>query len=237
LNVSGTTTLNSANIANNINITGATNAAQSLYFRSTDYNLGIAGGTGHFSSSAIAGDMILRTLVNTRLILQSGSTSYGLLIDTNNYVSIYKQLLMNIPTSETRAVTESRIFSSLPIITGAFGGDNYLSGYWGVAIGLNAGGWANGQGGGNNTQSVVSGQSAFTVNMRSSTSATSFDKTLFTVYPSGLVYINGVDNSYIRCGPNTNGYYLNEAVHQIYQQQCMMQQLAGCGQHLQEVYI
>ena len=32
---------------------GATNAAQSLYFRTTDYNIGIAGGTGNYSSAAV----------------------------------------------------------------------------------------------------------------------------------------------------------------------------------------
>ena len=62
----------SASISSSINITGATNAAQSLYFRSTDYNLGIAGGNGNYSGSALQNDMILRTIANTRLILQSG---------------------------------------------------------------------------------------------------------------------------------------------------------------------
>jgi hypothetical protein len=73
---------------------------------------------------------------------ENGYSGYNIAQDlvVSGSTTIYKQLLMNVPTSETRAVTESRIFSSLPIITGAFGGDNYLSGYWGVAIGLNAGG-------------------------------------------------------------------------------------------------
>ena len=82
----------SAAIANGINITGATNAPQSLSFRSTDYNLGIAGAAGHYSSSVVAGDMILRTLAGTRLTLQTGSGSYGLMIDSSNSVSI-KNLL------------------------------------------------------------------------------------------------------------------------------------------------
>ena len=36
--------------------------------------------------------MILRTLANTRLILQSGSGGHGILIDANNYV-YFKRLL------------------------------------------------------------------------------------------------------------------------------------------------
>ena len=40
-------------IDSNRNITGATNAAQSLYFRSTDDNLGIKGGNGNYSGSAL----------------------------------------------------------------------------------------------------------------------------------------------------------------------------------------
>jgi hypothetical protein len=91
----------------------------------------------------------------------------------------------------------------------------FMSGYWGVAINLNSGGFANGVGGGNNTRSYKPGYSAFTINMRSSTSQTTFDKRLFTVMPDGattikgLTYVNSSDNSYIKCGPNTNNYYLN----------------------------
>ena len=87
LNSGNITCSGSANIANSINITGATNAAQSLYFRSTDYNLGIAGANGNYSSTALQNDMILRTLANTNLILQSGSGGYGLKIDTANNIS------------------------------------------------------------------------------------------------------------------------------------------------------
>jgi hypothetical protein len=75
-----------------------------------------------------------------------------------------------------------------------FGGDSILTGYWGVAIDLNYGGWPNGNGGGNNSQSYVPGWSAFTVNMRSSTSQTTFDKRLFTIMPDGNVTItNGLN--------------------------------------------
>ncbi len=76
------------------------------------------------------------------------------------------------------------IFNEGAIIRGVFGGDSILTGYWGVAIYLNYGGFANGNGGGNNSQ-YVPGWSAFTVNMRSSSSQTTFDKRLPTVMPDG----------------------------------------------------
>ncbi len=78
----------SATMANNINISGATSAVQSLYFRSTYYNSGIAGGAGNYSSSAAANDMILRTLTGTRLILQSGSGGHAILINSSNNIGI-----------------------------------------------------------------------------------------------------------------------------------------------------
>ncbi len=81
------TSLLLSSISSSINITGATNAAQSSIFRSTDYNLGIAGGACNYSSTAFQNDMILRTFTNTNLILQSGSGGYGLKIDTANNIS------------------------------------------------------------------------------------------------------------------------------------------------------
>jgi hypothetical protein len=74
-----------------------------------------------------------------------------------------------------------------------FGGDVTTNCYWGYAININNGGSANGYGGGNNTQSYIPGYSAFTVNMRTSASTTTFDKNLFTVRPSGYVGIGTND--------------------------------------------
>jgi hypothetical protein len=56
-------------------------------------NLGIATGVGAFSTSAAAGDMVLRAL--NKLILQSGGSAGALIIDTNNYVNINNRLLVN----------------------------------------------------------------------------------------------------------------------------------------------
>jgi hypothetical protein len=77
-----------------------------------------------------------------------------------------------------------------------FGGDLTTNSYWGYAINIYNGGSANGYGGGNNTQSYIPGYSAFTVNMRTSTTTTSFDKNLFTVRPSGFV---GIDTKEPNC--------------------------------------
>jgi hypothetical protein len=79
-----TTTGSGSSIANSLNITGATNQPQSLLFRNTDYNLGIAGTSGQYSTSAAANDMILRTIANTKLILQSNSNAGALIINSSN---------------------------------------------------------------------------------------------------------------------------------------------------------
>jgi hypothetical protein len=84
-----------SSIANNLNISGATTQAQSLFFRSDNYNLGVAGAAGNFSSSAAANDMILRTVANTRLILQSGSGGAGLIIDSANNTTLNSLTLTN----------------------------------------------------------------------------------------------------------------------------------------------
>ena len=83
--------------------------------------------------------------------------------------------------NRTSTFIENLIISSADAtLTGVFGGDTILTGYWGVAINLNFGGFANGYGGGSNSQSYVPGYSAFTVNTRTSTSQTTFDKRLLT---------------------------------------------------------
>jgi hypothetical protein len=195
-NITCTGTLNvssNAVIANNINISGNTNAPQSLFFRSTDYNLGIAGAAGNYSSSAIAGDMILRTLANTNLYFQSGSGSHAFKVATNNYCYVNKKLHIDCIPSDNRATVEASILATNPTISSVFGGDNIFSAYWGCAINLNASGFNNGYGGANNTQSYIPGYSAFTVNMRTSTTATSFDKNLLTVLPNGKVGIGNVN--------------------------------------------
>ena len=75
-------------VAGTLNITGATNSPQYLYFRGTDYNIGIAGATGNFSTWAAQNDMIIRTLTGTKLILQSGNSGGSLCINSANNIGI-----------------------------------------------------------------------------------------------------------------------------------------------------
>jgi hypothetical protein len=102
-------------------------------------------------------------------------------------------LTIDCVPADNRATVESAIMASVPTFASVFGGDNIFSAYWGCAINLNSGGSSNGYGGSSNTQSYVPGWSAFTVNMRTSTSSTSFDKNLLTVMPTGNVGIGRND--------------------------------------------
>jgi hypothetical protein len=62
---------------------GSNNSYPNIQLGSTNgHNIAIATTTGSFSSSAIAGDLVLRSL--NRVVLQSGSGGYGLIIDSNN---------------------------------------------------------------------------------------------------------------------------------------------------------
>jgi hypothetical protein len=123
----------------------------------------------------------------TRLGLDIGGTFKS---QTNAYGSINKLLKFhNIQTSDTKAFMENLIFNEGAVVGGTFGGDTFITGYWGVAVNLNSGGVTNGVGGANNSQSYEPGYSAFTINMRSSTSQTTFDKRLLTVLPGGNVGI------------------------------------------------
>ena len=75
-------------VANSININGATNAAQSLFFRNAEYNIGIAGTAGNYSSWAAQSDMVIRTLAGQKLILQAGIGTGAISINLVNNVGI-----------------------------------------------------------------------------------------------------------------------------------------------------
>jgi hypothetical protein len=172
-------------------------------------NLGIATTANSFTNGANVNDMVLRSI--NRLLLVSGQTGYGIMIDANNYVYVNKLLSLNIDNVE-RSVIENRIFTNGAMLTGVFAGDTILTGYWGVAINLNYGGFTNGVGGGNNSRSYVAGYSAFTINMRSSTSQTTFDRRLFTVMPDGNTTINGtLTATAITLTSSTTAVYANNA--------------------------
>jgi len=154
-------------------------------------NIAIPSTAGFFSTASLANDFVIRSINN--LLLQCGGGDFCLKIGTNNYLTINKHFYLSVVPADNKATVEGRIIATGPVMATTFGGDVCINGYWGVAININAGGWANGNGGGNNTQSYISGYSAFTVNMRTGTGTTSFDKNLFTVRPSGYVGINTTD--------------------------------------------
>ena len=79
------------------------------------------------------------------------------------------------------------IFNQGAFAGGVFAGDNFITSYWGVSILLNSGGFANGYGGGNNGRSYDAGWASFTVNMRTSTGVSTFDRRLFTIRPNGVM--------------------------------------------------
>jgi hypothetical protein len=82
----GDTMTGALNVANLVNITGATDASQSLSLRTQDYNIGIAGVAGNYSSWAAQNDMIIRSV--NKLILQSGNGGGAILINSANNVGI-----------------------------------------------------------------------------------------------------------------------------------------------------
>jgi len=66
-------------------IVGNNNSYPYLQLGSTNgHNLAVATTAGSFSTSSLAGDLVLRSI--NRLLLQSGSSGYGLLIDSSNNI-------------------------------------------------------------------------------------------------------------------------------------------------------
>jgi hypothetical protein len=54
---------------------------------------------------------------------------------------------------------------------------------------LNSEGFANGNGSGNNGRSYDNPYSSFTINIRTSTTSTTFDKRVFTIRPNGVMIL------------------------------------------------
>ncbi|MFN5033014.1 MAG: hypothetical protein ACK5FX_12420, partial [Flavobacteriia bacterium] len=77
----GTTTPNTKLDVNG-NISLKSDSASSLFWGGTLTSLGRANGSGDFSSSAVAGDLVLRSV--GKLILQSGTGIGAIVIDTSN---------------------------------------------------------------------------------------------------------------------------------------------------------
>jgi hypothetical protein len=120
----------------------------------------------------------------------------------------------SLSTIEQRLIAYGGNYSGAGVTSGVFGGDLLITNYWGVAININAGGWGD-TGGSSAGNAKINGSSSFTINTRSTSSTTSFDKTLFTVRNSGsvgigtnnpqqLLHVQGASPSMIRVDTNTN---------------------------------
>jgi hypothetical protein len=86
----GTTTANTKLDVNG-SISLKSDSASSLFWSGTNTSLGRANGPGDYSSSAVAGDLVLRSV--GKLILQSGTGIGAIVIDTSNNINIDSGIL------------------------------------------------------------------------------------------------------------------------------------------------
>jgi hypothetical protein len=88
-------------------------------------NIGIATTATSFSNSSNVNYMVVMVVKSlNHLILQSGGGGYGVLIDTNNYITFNKLLLLNIDQVD-RPTVENRIITNGAISSGVFAGDQF----------------------------------------------------------------------------------------------------------------
>ncbi len=113
---------------------GTNNSYPDLRLGSTNgNNLGIATNASGVSTSALAGDMVLRSL--NRLILQSGGNAGALIIDSNNYVNINNRLIVHgIANFHNGSPLGIAYMQSGSLIIGGtnanYGGSPYTAGNW-----------------------------------------------------------------------------------------------------------
>jgi hypothetical protein len=136
-------------------------------------------------------------------------TRNGTAFNALNYMTLTSggDLQMIAQNGVTLADTEQRIITNGSTISAVFGGDTMINNYWGVAININAGG----HGDNNNANATKIAQtSSFTINTRTSSSTTGFDKTLFIVRNSGQ--LNFANDIWHKAIDNTNRlYFANNA--------------------------
>jgi hypothetical protein len=138
---------------------------------------------GGYNNIYMGRDMGWGTIGN---IILNGKVGIGT-TPTNNYalavngdVSVFGTNGVTLPTTETR------IINNQPTLSIVYGGDFIVNGYWGVAVNINTVGIGDSV---SAIQTKINNTASFTVNSRSSTSSTGFDKTLFTIRNSGNVGI------------------------------------------------
>ena len=116
-------------------------------------------------------------------------TRNGTALNAYNYMTLSSggDLTIGGVNGVNLATTENRITANGSTLCSVFSGDTILSSYWGVAVNINLGGSGDNPSDAGNTK--ITGTSSFTINTRSSTLSSGFDKTLFTVRNSGNVGI------------------------------------------------
>ena len=85
------------NSANNINMNGilTLNSTSALYLTNSTYLLGLATSSGQYSTSASSNDVVLRGGNTANLILQTGSGSGAIIINSANLVGINSAPIAN----------------------------------------------------------------------------------------------------------------------------------------------
>jgi hypothetical protein len=116
----------------NINMGTANNYPDIRLGSTNGNNLAIATAAGAFSTSAAVNDMVIRSI--NRLILQSGSGGYGILIDASNKVFVNSRLHIN-----TNAGNGVNSFG-LRICSG--GGTDGANFFCGIGLGHESGSWS-----------------------------------------------------------------------------------------------
>ncbi len=82
--------------------------------------------------------------------------------------------------------------------------DNFISSFLGISLLMNSGGI--GADSGSNGRSYDAGYSSFTINIRTSSTSTTFDKRVFTVRPNGVVIL--CNDVWHITNDNINRFYL-----------------------------
>jgi hypothetical protein len=106
----------------------------------------IVGGTSESGIDAVATDGL------TRHSLSIGGDA--LRSDVNAWGSMRKILKFHgVAVADDVAAMNNLIYTQGAFVRGVCAGDNFITSYWGLSILLNSGGWANGNGAGNNGRS------------------------------------------------------------------------------------
>ncbi len=121
-----------------------------------------------------------KTNLNIGGAIVANSTTYGSINKILKFHNI--QVADDIPTMNCNLIYNEGAFAG-----GVFAGDNFISAFWGISLLMNSGGI--GANSGSNGRSYDSGYSSFTINVRTSTISTTFDKRSFAVRQNGVTKI------------------------------------------------